>query len=299
MSGIKDFRGTGVAMVTPFKKDSSVDYQALEKLTNHLISGGVDYLVVQGTTGESATLNGTEKQEVLDCVVATNAGRLPIVFGHGGNNTQSLIDGFSSMNLRGVDAILSASPYYNKPTQAGIIAHFSAVADASPLPIILYNVPGRTSSNMLSETTLTLASHKNVIAVKEASGNLDQVGQVIKNKPNKFLVLSGDDPLIVPHMALGGDGIISVVANAFPKEFSAISKLCFQGDYNKARVIHYALVDLIYMLFSEGNPGGVKAVLSILGIMEDNLRLPLVPVSNELKAKLEKAVGEIQKAHLA
>lgn len=298
MSGIKDFRGTGVAMVTPFKKDTSIDFNALQNLTNHLISGGVDYLVVQGTTGESATLSLQEKQAVLDCVVAANAGRLPIVFGHGGNNTQALIDGLSAMNLEGVDAILSASPYYNKPTQAGIIAHFTALADASPLPIILYNVPGRTSSNMLPETTLALALHKNVIAVKEASGDLDQVGQVIKNKPNKFLVLSGDDPLIVPHMALGGDGIISVVANAFPKEFSSISKLCFQGDYNKARVIHYALVDLIYMLFAEGNPGGVKAVLSLLGIMEDNLRLPLVPVSNELKSKLEKATGEIQKAHL-
>jgi 4-hydroxy-tetrahydrodipicolinate synthase len=299
MTVTKDFRGTGVAMVTPFKKDGSVDFTSLEKLTNHLIGGSVDYLVVQGTTGESATLNDTEKQEVLDCVVKVNAGRLPIVFGHGGNNTKALIDGFSNINLSGVDAILSASPYYNKPTQAGIIAHFTALADASPLPIILYNVPGRTSSNMLPETTLTLASHKNVIAVKEASGNLDQVGQVIKNKPSKFLVLSGDDPLIVPHMALGGDGIISVVANAFPREFSSISKLCFQGDYNKARVIHYALVDLIYMLFAEGNPCGVKAVLSILGIMEDNLRLPLVPVSSELKSELAKKVAEIHKAHLA
>ncbi|MDP4844626.1 MAG: 4-hydroxy-tetrahydrodipicolinate synthase [Salibacteraceae bacterium] len=298
MSTSKDFRGTGVAMVTPFKKDSSVDFVALEKLTDHLVVGGVDYLVVQGTTGESATLNDSEKQEVLDCVVAKNAGRLPIVFGHGGNNTQALLDGFKTMNLNGVDAILSASPYYNKPTQAGIVAHFTALADASPLPIILYNVPGRTSSNMSAETTIKLAGHKNVIAVKEASGNLDQVGQVIKHKPGKFLVLSGDDPLIVPHMALGGDGIISVIANAFPAEFSAISKLCFQGDYNKARVIHYALVDFIYMLFEEGNPGGIKASLSILGVMDDHLRLPLVPVSSALKAKLEKAIVEIKSANL-
>lgn len=285
-------------MVTPFAQDKSVDFKGLEKLTNHLVDGGVDYLVVQGTTGESATLSATEKQEVLDCVVDTNAGRLPIVFGHGGNNTQGLIDGFSTLNLDKVDAILSASPYYNKPTQGGIIAHFEAVADAAPKPVILYNVPGRTSSNMLPETTLKLAEHDNVIAVKEASGDLDQVGAIIKRKSSKFLVLSGDDPLIVPHMSLGGDGIISVIANAFPKEFSAIAKLCFQGDYNTARQLHFLLVDMVYMLFAEGNPGGVKAVLQILGIVDDHLRLPLVPVSSGLKSKMEQMVKEIQSSDI-
>jgi 4-hydroxy-tetrahydrodipicolinate synthase len=291
---MKDFRGTGVAMVTPFKADKSIDFNALEILTEHLIAGGVDYLVVQGTTGESATLTHSEKQDVLSAVVAKNAGRLPIVWGHGGNNTQALIDGFNDFDLTGVDAVLAASPYYNKPTQAGIIAHYNAYADASPKPVILYNVPGRTSSNMLAETTLSLAEHSNIIAVKEASGNLDSVGQIIKNKTPKFLVLSGDDPLIIPHMALGGDGIISVIANAFPREFSSIAKSCFTGDYNEARKTHYLLVDLIYLLFAEGNPGGVKAACHILGLMENELRLPLVPVSKELIVKLENQIDLIQ-----
>lgn len=291
---MKDFRGTGVAMVTPFKADKSVDYNALEKLTNHLIDGGVDYLVVQGTTGESATLNHNEKQDVLSAVVETNAGRLPVVWGHGGNNTQALIDAFDRFDLKGVDAVLVASPYYNKPTQTGILAHYRAYADASPLPLILYNVPGRTASNMASDTTLALAKHPNVIAVKEASGNLDQVGAIIKRKPSKFLVLSGDDPLIIPHMALGGDGIISVIANAFPSEFSSIARLCFQGDYNKARQIHYTLIDFIYLLFAEGNPGGIKAACSILGLMENELRLPLVPVSSDLTKKMETTIAGIK-----
>jgi len=293
---MKDFRGTGVAMVTPFKASGSVDFDGLEKLTNHLIEGGVDYLVVQGTTGEAATLTQSEKQEVLDAVVDVNDARLPIVFGHGGNNTAALIDGFNQIDLEGVDAILSASPYYNKPTQNGIIAHYNALADASPLPIIMYNVPGRTASNMAATTSLELAKHKNIIAVKEASGDLDQVGQIVKNRPGKFLVLSGDDPLIVPHMSLGGDGIISVIANAFPKEFAAIAQACFHGDYNKARQNHYLLIDLVYMLFAEGNPGGVKAALEVLGVCESHVRLPLAPISKDLYARIEKSVREIQTA---
>lgn len=292
---MKDFRGTGVAMVTPFNASLEVDYNALEKLTQHLIDGGVDYLVVQGTTGESATLTKEEKQRVLDCVVSVNGGKLPIVWGHGGNNTKTLIEGFSQFDLSGVDAVLSASPYYNKPTQPGIIAHYQAFADASPKPVILYNVPGRTASNMVATTTLELAKHRNIIAVKEASGDLDQVGQIIKNRPGKFLVLSGDDPLIVPHMALGGEGIISVVANAFPREFSDIARYCFQGDYNSARTLHYLLIDLIYMLFAEGNPGGVKAALSLLGVCEGHVRLPLVPISQELLGKMEAAIDGIKR----
>ena len=285
-----------MAMVTPFKGDKSVDFNALDKLTEHLISGGVDYLVVQGTTGESATLTKSEKQDVLTAIVEKNAGRLPIVWGHGGNNTAALIQGFNEFDLNGVDAILAASPYYNKPTQAGIVAHYQAYADASPKPVILYNVPGRTSSNMTAETTLTLSSHKNIIAVKEASGNLDQVGQIIKNKPSKFLVISGDDPLIIPHMSLGGDGIISVIANAFPKEFSTIAKYCFSGDYNEARNVHYLLIDFIHLLFAEGNPGGVKAACNVLGLMENELRLPLLPVSTELMSQLERQVDLIKNA---
>jgi len=291
---MKDFRGTGVAMVTPFKSNMEVDYPALEKLTNHLIDGGVDFLVVQGTTGESVTLNKDEKQRVLDCVVAANSGRLPVVFGHGGNNTAELVQGFDELNLSGVDAILSASPNYNKPTQPGIIAHFKAVADKSPKPIILYNVPGRTSSNMLASTTLTLANHPNVIAIKEASGNIDQFGELIQKRPAKFLVLSGDDNLIVPHMALGGDGVISVVGNAFPREFSQIARSCFQGDYNRARKLHYLLIDFIQMLFAEGNPGGIKAAMAELGIMQNVLRLPLVPVSEELQKKLQHRIEQIR-----
>ncbi|HAQ71165.1 4-hydroxy-tetrahydrodipicolinate synthase [Salibacteraceae bacterium] len=293
---MKDFRGTGVAMVTPFKVSGEVDFPALEALTNHLIDGGVDYLVVQGTTGESATLTQSEKQEVLDCVVDVNEGRLPLVFGHGGNDTRALIHGFEKIDLKGVDAILSASPYYNKPTQNGIIAHYKALADASPLPLILYNVPGRTASNMSSSTTLELANHSNIIAMKEASGDLDQVGAIIKRKPSKFLVLSGDDPLVVPHMSLGGDGIISVIANAFPEEFSAISKACFIGDYNKARKYHYLLIDFVYLLFAEGNPGGIKAALEILGVTEAHVRLPLAPISNELYKKMEKTIEQIKGA---
>lgn len=293
---MKDFRGTGVAMVTPFKADKSVDFDALTRLCHHLIEGQIDYLVVQGTTGESATLNHEEKQAVLSHVVSTANGRVPIVWGHGGNNTQALIDGFDKFDLSGVDAVLAASPYYNKPTQNGIVAHYEAYADASPVPVILYNVPGRTASNMSSETTLSLAKHSNIIAVKEASGDLDQVGQIIKNKPAKFLVLSGDDPLYVPHMSLGGDGIISVIANAFPKAFSEIGRQCFLGEYNKARDIHYKLIDFVYLLFAEGNPGGIKAACEILGLMESHLRLPLVPVCRELYKKLEAAIAEINES---
>jgi 4-hydroxy-tetrahydrodipicolinate synthase len=290
-----DLNGTGVAMVTPFKQNGEIDFEGLERLTEHLVQGGLEYLVVQGTTGESATLTSSEKQDVLDCVIDVNAGRLPVVFGHGGNNTKALIEGFDKIDLTGVAAILSASPYYNKPTQDGIIAHYKALADASPLPIVLYNVPGRTASNMSADTTLTLSKHKMIIGVKEASGNLDQVGAIIKRKPKAFTVLSGDDPLIVPHMALGGDGIISVIANAFPREFSDIARACKAGDYDRARVLHYRLIDFIYLLFAEGNPGGIKAALQILGITQQYLRLPLVQVSRELYQKLERAIDDIQK----
>ncbi len=291
---MKDFRGTGVAMVTPFKKDLSVDFPALERLTNHLIDGEVDYLVVQGTTGESVTLNAGEKQEVLDCITSVNAGRLPVVFGHGGNNTQSLIEGFDKINLENVDAILSTSPYYNKPTQAGIVTHYRALAEASPRPIIMYNVPGRTSSNMEPQTTLELANHKNIIAVKEASGNLDQVAAILQDRPSKFIVLSGDDPLILPHMSLGGDGIISVIGNAFPREFAEVVRHAMIGDYNKARSLFYTLRNCIHLLFEEGNPAGVKAALELLGVMESHVRLPLVPASAELTKRLESTIHKIK-----
>lgn len=283
-------------MVTPFKKDRSVDYNALEKLCSHLIEGGVDYLVVQGTTGESATLTKQEKHDVLRAVVQAANKRVPVVFGHGGNNTHALIDAFADMDLSGVDALLSASPYYNKPTQTGIIAHYQALAEASPRPLILYNVPGRTSSNMLASTTLELAKNGNIIAVKEASGNLDQVGAIIKDRPEGFLVLSGDDPLVVPHIALGGEGIVSVVGNAFPRQFTTLVNAALEGNYEEARRGHYVLIELVHALFAEGNPGGVKAALNILGVCEDHVRLPLAPVSKELYSKLESLIKTIENA---
>jgi len=291
---MKDFRGTGVALVTPFLSNGEVDYKSLEKLVAHVIDGGIDYLVVEGSTGEAATLNQEEKQRVLDCVLSVNASKLPVVFGHTGNDTRALIRELDKLDLGGVNALLSASPFYNKPSQAGIIAHYKALADASPKPVIMYNVPGRTASNMAAASSLELAAHPNIIAIKEASGNLDQIGVIVKNRPAKFLVLSGDDPLIVPHMALGGDGIISVVANVFPREFSEITRFCFQGDYNKARQRHYLLINFINLLFAEGNPAGVKAALHIMGIIENNLRLPLLPVSATLMAQLEKSIVEIR-----
>ena len=283
-----------VAIATPMNQDGSLDHESLEGLIEFHIKNKTDVIVSVGTTGESATLNFKEHSEVIKATLSAVNKRIPVIAGSGANSTSEAIELTQRSKELGADG--AASPYYNKPTQAGIIAHYNAYADASPKPVILYNVPGRTSSNMLAETTLALADHKNIIAVKEASGNLDQVGQIIKNKPSKFLVLSGDDPLIIPHMALGGDGIISVIANAFPNKFSSIAKSCFRGDYNEARKTHYLLIDFIYMLFAEGNPGGVKAACHILGLMENELRLPLVRVSDDLLRKLKTQINMINSA---
>lgn len=281
---MKELRGTGVAMVTPFDTNGQVDFSALERLTEHLISGGVDYLVVMGTTGESVTLTKDEKQAVLDCVLKINASRLPVVLGVGGNNTVEVCAQLSSLNTDDLSAILSVSPAYNKPTQDGIYAHFQAVSQASPLPIVLYNVPGRTASNMEAVTTLRLAKDfENIVAIKEASGNLDQCMQIIKNRPEKFLVISGDDNLSLPLIACGADGVISVVANALPEQFSSLISNSLNGDFDKARSTHYKLVDIVNLLFKEGNPAGVKCVLKELGICEENVRLPLVQVSENLR----------------
>lgn len=287
------FTGLGVAVVTPFKEDLSVDYKAFEKLLNHLIKGGVDYLVIQGTTGESATLTLEEKNAVLDFALDTAAGRVPIVFGHGGNNTKALIEGFDQIkSLDKVDAVLSASPYYNKPNQNGIYAHYAALAEASPKPIILYNVPGRTGSNMLPSTTLSLArAFKNIIGVKEASGDLAQMTQLIKNKPNGFLVISGDDDLVLSQCAMGADGVISVVGNAFPTRFKRLITAAGEGDVDTARQYHFQLCDVIPELFKEGNPAGIKALLAMLGICKDVVRLPLTPASDELKDELYREVS--------
>lgn len=290
---ISRFRGTGVAMVTPFKNDGTVDYKQLEKVTQHIIKGKCEYLVVLGTTGESVTLTKDEKKSVVKCVVESADKKVPIVIGHGGNNTQELLEGLNTFDFKGIDAILSVSPYYNKPTQEGIYQHYKAIAQNSPLPVILYNVPGRTSSNILAETTLRLAhDFKNIIAVKEASGNIEQMMKIIKDKPKDFLVISGDDALTLPLSACGGDGVISVVANAFPKDFSEMVRLSLKGDFAKAQKLHYKLLDIIALLFVDGNPAGVKCAMNILGICNDKVRLPLVDVTKATAEKLKAFIAK-------
>lgn len=285
------FGGLGVAMVTPFLENGQVDFDGLTALTNHLIDGGVDFLVVQGTTGEPATMDLSEQIAVLEHVKRVNAGRLPLVFGQGGNNTQAIVDGFSNFDFKGVDAILSASPYYNKPTQEGIYQHYKVISEICPVDIILYNVPGRTASNMSAATTLRLAhDFENIIAVKEASGNLGQVGQIIKGKPEGFAVISGDDPLVTPHISIGGDGVISVIGNAIPKDFGKLTHDAINGDYKSASAMHLRLLDLIGLLFVEGNPAGVKAALQTKGICDDYVRLPLVPVSDATKVAIKQEI---------
>ena len=286
------FKGTGVAIVTPFNSDKSIDYNALEKLVNHLINGGIDYLVVMGTTGESVTLSTIEKKEVLDFVVKINNKRLPIVLGVGGNCTATVVDLFKTTDLSTVDAILSVSPYYNKPSQEGIYQHYKALAEATDEPIILYNVPGRTASNIASKTTLRLANDfKNIVAVKEASGSLEQCMEIINNKPDGFLVISGDDALTLPMIASGGDGVISVLANAFPKGFSDMVTAALNGDMKEARVLHYKYFELIHYLFVDGNPAGVKVALKLLNIMEVDVRLPLVNVTTPTFNKIKELIA--------
>lgn len=285
------FRGTGVAIVTPFKEDRSVDYAALEKLIQHLIAGGVDYLVVNGTTGESVTLSRQEKLDVLAFAIKINNGRVPLVFGIGGNNTQDILDCFHTYNFTGVDAILSVSPFYNKPSQEGIYQHYKAIAAICPLPIILYNVPARTGSHMEAETVLRLANDcKNIIGVKEASGVIFNSMKIIKNKPEGFLVISGDDILNLPIIASGGDGIISVIANAFPKDYSEMVKAALIGNFKTAQQLHYKYFDMVHYMFVDGNPPGIKATLKILGICGDTVRLPLVNVTSATYQALEKLI---------
>lgn len=279
------FKGAGVALVTPFNADMSIDFPALRRLVQEQIAGGTNYLVVQGTTGESPTLNSSEKKQVLETVLEENNGKLPIVYGAGGNNTMSVIEAFKNIP-KGVDGILSVAPYYNKPTQAGYLAHYKALASETDLPIILYNVPGRTGSNVLAETTLELAEIKNIVAMKEASGNMEQIMEIIRCKPENFLVLSGDDAITLPLIAAGADGVISVVANSFPKQFSRMVTSALNGDFETARKFHYDLLPVTKLMFAEGNPGGVKIALEELGWMKPFMRLPLVQVSEGLKAKI-------------
>ena len=280
-------KGTGVALVTPFHKDGSIDYPSLEKLVNHVIKGGVDFVVALGTTGETPTLSTAEKQEILSAVVKYNNGRVPVVCGIGGNNTHEVTEQIKNMDLRDVTAILSVLPYYNKPSQEGIYQHFKAIAESSKKPIILYNVPGRTGSNILPATVVRLAKDfKNIIGIKEASGNLAQCMELIQNIPDKFIVLSGDDNLVLAQMAIGMEGVISVAANCYTKDFTEMVNLAIVNKFDKARKIHYKLLGGIDLLFAEGNPPGVKFALSQLGICGNTLRLPLVPVSEETGRKI-------------
>lgn len=281
------FKGAGVAIVTPFNSDKTVDFDSLRKLVQHQIQGGTDYLVVQGTTGESATLTAEEKKAVLNTVIEENAGKLPIVYGLGGNNTALIAQQMSEFDVNGVDGFLSVSPYYNKPTQEGIYQHYKALNGASKLPIILYNVPGRTSSNVTAETVVRIAKEcKNIVAVKEASGDMGQIMQIIKDAPSDFAVISGDDPITLPIILTGGHGVISVVSNAYPKVVSEMVSSALNGNIEAAKKAHYEMYDIIPLLFAEGNPAGVKESCKALGLMENFVRLPLVNVSEELKAKI-------------
>ena len=286
------FKGTGVAIVTPFSTDKSVDYNGLEKLVEYLIANGVDYLVVQGTTGESVTLTSLEKEETLAFIIKVNNGRLPIVLGVGGNCTATVIETFQTTNFSGVDAVLSVSPFYNKPTQEGIYQHYKAISEASKLPVILYNVPGRTSSNILANTTIRIANDfDNIIGIKEASGSLEQAMEIINRKPSGFLVISGDDALTLPMIACGGDGVISVIANAFPKGFSEMVQAALNNDMVEARKLHYKYFSMIEHLFVEGNPAGVKAALKELQIIGDTVRLPLVNVSEKTNNSIKELIA--------
>jgi 4-hydroxy-tetrahydrodipicolinate synthase len=283
--------GLGVAMITPFKKDLSVDVTALKQLTEFLVEGGVDYLVVNGTTGEGVTMDKEDKKLVLDTVLATNAGRKPVVYGVGGNNTQEVCYQLDRMDTSGLSAVLSVTPYYNKPTQNGLFEHYKALSEHSKLPIILYNVPGRTGANLLPDTVSRIAFDcRNVIGIKEASGNMEQIMTIIKETPKDFLVISGDDALTLPLIASGADGVISVVGNAFPKEFATMVHHALKSEFAEAREIHYKLFEIIQLLFIEGNPAGVKEALSHLDICDHYLRLPLVPVSQLVSERMRRVM---------
>jgi 4-hydroxy-tetrahydrodipicolinate synthase len=282
MSLIKELKGTGVALITPFKDDYEIDFDALEKVIDFVIKGEVEYVVTLGTTGETPTLTTTEKIEIINFTFEKVKDRVPVVAGIGGNNTSELLNDLKSFPLAKAIAILSSSPNYNKPSQEGIYMHYKALAEISPKPIILYNVPGRTGSNISASTTLRLAGVKNIAGIKEASGNMVQCMQIIKNKPENFLVVSGDDHLALPLVSCGTDGVISVAANSFPKDISEMIRLALAANFEKARILHYKCLEGIDLLFAENNPAGVKAFLAELGLIKNVLRLPLVPLSSEL-----------------
>ena len=290
-----DLKGMGIALVTPFKTDGSVDYEALVKLVEYQVQNGTDYLVVLGTTAETPTLTETEKAEIKRLVVTQVRRRVPVVLGVGGNCTRAVVDTLRQADLQDVDAILSVVPYYNKPSQEGIFRHYEAIAEATTRPVILYNVPGRTGTNMTAETTLRLArTFRNIVAVKEASGNIKQMNDIIKNKPADFQVISGDDGITYPLIALGAVGVISVIGNAFPREFSRMVRLALEGDYDNARVIHSRFMELFDLLFVDGNPAGVKSMLNMMGFIENRLRLPLVPTRLTTYEKIREILNRLQ-----
>ena len=292
----KKYAGTGVALVTPFRKDGSVDFKSLEKLVNFLITKGADYLVVLGTTGETPVLTKDEKQAIVNQVIEITNKRVPIVQGLGGNNTHEVVNALQNCSFEGIDALLSVTPYYNKPNQEGLYQHYKAILQTSQLPVILYNVPGRTGTNLSADTTLQLAKEfsKQAVAVKEASGNMAQIMNILKDKPATFQVISGDDALTFPLVCLGGSGVISVVANAFPAEFSTMVHFLLENKISEARKIHYKLLPVIDLLFAEGSPTGIKAFLEVKGIVPNYLRLPLVPASKELYKKIETIMKNFQ-----
>lgn len=289
------FSGTGVAIITPFKADYSVDYAALERVTEHCIKGKVNYIVVLGTTGESVTLTKSEKLEVISTVVKATSKRVPVVVGIGGNNTMDVLDGLKSTNLSNIDGILSVVPYYNKPNQQGLYEHYKAIAQASTLPVIMYNVPGRTGVNMNADTTIKLATEfKNLVAVKEASGNMTQIMEILRDKPECFSVISGDDALTLPLISLGASGVISVVANALPSDFSTMVEEALGGNYQLAKKIHFSILEMIGALFTEGSPAGVKAVMHQMKLVENVVRLPLTPVSDKHYQKLQSLLSKLK-----
>ncbi len=292
---MQKFIGTGVALVTPFKEDLSVDYEALKKLVNYNIENGIDYLVINGTTGESGTITNEEKQEIINVIVQTNNKRLPLVLGVGGSNTALVVKELKTRNFSGIDGILSVAPYYSKPTQEGFYQHFKAIARATDLPIILYNVPGRTAKNMDPETTLRLAKDfKNIIGVKEAGNNTQQYYALLKDKPADFSVISGDDDLALGVVLAGGSGVISVIGQAFPKQFSAMIRHGLSGNNNEGYAIHYKMMDIVDLIFEENNPAGIKSVLQELDICRNDVRLPLVKASSALSANISQFVANFK-----
>ena len=283
---INPFKGTGIALVTPFKADQSVDTEALTKIVNHVIDNGADFLVVLGTTSEAPTLSADEKQLVINTILKANNGRLPVMLGMGGNNTQAVIEAVKNQDFTGIQGILSVVPYYNKPNQHGMKAHFEAIANASPVPVVVYNVPGRVGVNLQAATCVELAQHPNIIAVKEASGNLQQIMEILRDKPTDFDVLSGDDGITQPLLALGATGVISVAANAYTKPFSRMMRAQMEGRTDEALRLHFAMLQMNQLIFADGNPAGIKCLMSHIGLCQNVLRLPLVPVNEKVEAEI-------------